>query len=95
MSGFVYILASQKRGTLYIGVTSDLAKRIHEHRSGLTPGFASKYGAFRLVWYEEHDAIGTAIQREKSLKRWRRQWKIDLVEATNPEWHELFRGAGW
>ena len=95
MSGFVYILASQKRGTLYIGVTSDLAKRIHEHRSGLTPGFASKYGALRLVWYEEHDDIGSAIQREKSLKRWRRQWKIDLVEATNPEWHELFRGTGW
>ena len=90
MAGYVYIVTNQKHGTLYIGVTSDLERRIHEHREGLTPGFSSTYGCARLVWYEEHDSIGTAIQREKSLKRWYRQWKIDLVETMNPEWRDLY-----
>ena len=90
MAGYVYITTNQKHGTLYIGVTSDLERRIHEHREGLTPGFSSTYGCSRLVWYEEHDSIGTAIQREKSLKRWYRQWKIALIEAMNPEWRYLY-----
>ena len=95
MSGFVYILASKKDGTLYVGVTSDIARRMYEHRNSEKPSFAGKHGALRLVWYEEHVDIGSAIQREKSLKRWRRQWKIDLIEASNPEWNELFQGLGW
>jgi len=91
MAGYVYILTNQKHGTLYIGVTSELERRIYEHREGLTPGFSSRYGCARLVWYEEHDSIGTAIQREKSLKRWYRQWKIDLIETMNPEWRDLYQ----
>lgn len=90
MAGYVYIVTNQKRGTLYIGVTSDLERRIYEHREGRTPGFASKYGCNQLVWYEEHGSIGTAIQREKSLKRWYRQWKIELIEAMNPDWRDLY-----
>ena len=90
MAGYVYIVTNQKHGTLYIGVTSDLERRIYEHRESAAKGFSSKYGCTRLVWYEEHDSIGTAIQREKSLKRWYRQWKIDLVETINPEWRDLY-----
>ncbi|THV25441.1 GIY-YIG nuclease family protein [Peteryoungia ipomoeae] len=90
MAGFVYIVTNHKRGTLYIGVTSDLSQRIYEHREGQTPGFASKYGCRQLVWYEDHDRIGTAIQREKSLKRWYRQWKIELIEGFNPDWRDLY-----
>ena len=90
MAGYVYIVTNHKKGTLYIGVTSDLEGRIHEHREGLTPGFASRYGCTRLVWYEQHERIGDAIQREKSLKRWYRQWKIDLIEAMNPGWNDLY-----
>jgi putative endonuclease len=90
MAGYVYIVTNQKRGTLYIGVTSNLERRIFEHREALTPGFASKYGCNRLVWYEEHLQIGTAIQREKSLKRWYRQWKVDLIETMNPDWRDLY-----
>ncbi|WP_336071910.1 GIY-YIG nuclease family protein [Nitratireductor rhodophyticola] len=95
MTGYVYMLASQKRGTIYIGVTNDLGRRIVEHKEGRIPGFTSRYGVTRLVWYEEHFDMRDAIQREKSLKRWSRQWKIDLIEKTNPEWNELLRGWGW
>jgi len=95
MSGYVYIMASKKGGTLYIGVTSDLSHRVWEHKNGTTPGFTSKYGCTRLVWYEEHDDIRDAIQREKSLKRWNRAWKVALIESINPQWHELYRGIGW
>lgn len=95
MTGYVYMLASQKRGTIYIGVTSSLGRRIPEHREGTGSRFTGQYGVRRLVWYEEHVDIGDAIQREKSLKRWKRQWKIDLIEKTNPDWEELFRGWGW
>ena len=91
MSGFVYILANKPHGTLYIGVTSDLATRVYEHREGLLPGFTSRYGCSTLVWYEEHDNIGSAIQREKSLKRWYRDWKIRLIEGTNPDWRDLYK----
>jgi putative endonuclease len=96
MGGYVYMLASKKGGTIYIGVTADLSQRIYDHKQRLEKkSFTAQYGAVRLVWYEEHDDITDAIQREKSLKRWRRQWKIDLIEAMNPEWEELYRGLGW
>jgi putative endonuclease len=90
MTGYVYIVTNHKHGTLYIGVTSDLERRIYEHREAATPGFASKYGCRQLVWYEEHFDIADAIQREKSLKRWYRKWKIDLVESFNPDWRDLY-----
>jgi len=84
-----YILASQKRGTLYIGVTSNLAGRIWQHRNGMTKGFASRYRVFRLVHVEFFDDMYAAITREKQLKRWHRTWKINLIEAGNPEWRDL------
>ncbi len=95
MSGHVYIMASKKGGTLYIGVTSDLSRRVHEHKTGEARGFTKTYGVTRLVWYEEHADIRDAIQREKSLKRWPRAWKIALIEGINPDWKELYRGMGW
>jgi putative endonuclease len=95
MTGYVYMTAGQKRGTIYIGVTNDLARRIPEHRDGKGSRFTARYGVKRLVWYEEHFDIRDAIQREKSLKRWPRQWKIELIEKANPECHELFRGLWW
>jgi putative endonuclease len=90
MAGYVYIVTNQRHGTLYIGVTSDLERRIYEHREGLTPGFTRQHSCTRLVWYEEHLSIGTAIRREKSLKRWYRQWKVELIEAFNPQWRDLY-----
>jgi len=89
MAAWVYILASRPYETLYVGVTSDLARRVNEHRDGLVPGFTSKYGVGMLVWYEAHATMPLAIAREKQLKRWRRQWKFDLVETLNPEWRDL------
>jgi putative endonuclease len=83
-----YILASQKRGTLYIGVTSDLPARIWQHRNGTTPGFASRYRVFRLVHAQFFDTMEAAIAREKQLKRWHRAWKINLIEEGNPEWRD-------
>ena len=87
---FVYLLASQRNGTLYIGVTNDLARRVWEHREKLSPGFTANYGISRLVWFEEFAYIDKAIQREKSLKRWPRAWKIDLIERDNPDWNDLY-----
>ena len=95
MTGYVYMLASQKRGTLYIGVTNDLGRRIVEHKASQMSGFTSRYGVTRLVWYEEHFDMRDAIQREKSLKRWSRQWKIDLIEAGNPNWRDLTEDLGF
>ncbi len=95
MAGYVYILASQKNGTLYVGVTTSLAARIVQHKNGEGSKFAAKYGVTRLVWYEEHIDVRDAIEREKSIKRWRRDWKIALIEKDNPQWNELFRGLGW
>ena len=86
----VYILANRYHGTIYIGVTGHLVRRMYEHHLGLTPGFASRYGLKRLVWYEQHEDFGIAVQRETSLKRWLRQWKIDLIEANNPDWEDLY-----
>ncbi|ODN71555.1 GIY-YIG nuclease family protein [Methylobrevis pamukkalensis] len=90
MAGWVYIMANRMRGTLYIGVTSDLPRRAYEHREGLTPGFASRHGCRRLVWTEEFPTITEAISREKSLKKWTRAWKLALVERDNPHWTDLF-----
>jgi putative endonuclease len=86
----VYMLASQKRGTLYIGVCRDLPRRIWQHRSKTIPGFTKRYGVPRLVWCELHQDITAAIQRKKSLMRWYRDWKIALVEKSNPEWQDLY-----
>ncbi|AKH99362.1 putative endonuclease containing a URI domain [Hoeflea sp. IMCC20628] len=87
--GYVYILASRRNGTLYTGVTSDLPGRLYEHQNNLTPGFASKYAVKTLVWFEEHDLVTDAIAREKAIKNWPRQWKIDLIETMNPDWDDI------
>jgi putative endonuclease len=86
----VYMLASRKHGTLYIGVTSDLISRIVQHQDGVFDGFTKRYGVTRLVWYETHDLITDAIRREKQLKKYRREWKLNLIEAMNPGWDDLF-----
>jgi putative endonuclease len=90
MPGFVYILASKRNGTLYIGVTSDLARRIHEHREGMHEGFAKRYGVKTLVHYEVFDRIDDAIHREKIMKEWKRAGKLDLIERNNPLWLDLY-----
>jgi putative endonuclease len=87
--GYVYILASKPYGTLYVGVTSNLPERLQAHRLGLASNFTKKYGVTRLVYYEIHDLVVSAIQRETSIKRWKRDWKIALIETMNPEWKEL------
>jgi putative endonuclease len=87
---YVYIVTNKRRGVLYIGVTTDLVRRISEHWQSLIPGFSKRYNLTRLVWYEIHEDVCVAIQREKSLKRWYRDWKIALVEKENPEWRDLF-----
>ncbi|EAV40570.1 hypothetical protein SIAM614_16777 [Stappia aggregata IAM 12614] len=88
---WVYMLASRKNGTLYTGVTNDLTRRIYEHETGQGSKFAARYGAVRLVWYEEHPVAPQAIAREKAIKTWPRKWKIELIEETNPEWFDLKR----
>ncbi|MGP0090860.1 MAG: GIY-YIG nuclease family protein [Xanthobacteraceae bacterium] len=89
-SYFVYILASRPYGTLYIGVTNDLLRRVEQHREGAVPGFTKKYGVGQLMYFEAFEGIEEAIQREKSLKEWRRQWKINPIERENPHWQDLF-----
>lgn len=86
----VYILASKYKGTLYIGVTSDLIKRIWEHRNGIVEGFTKKYIVHRLVYYELHESMDAAIIRERQLKKWNRAWKIRLIEESNPKWNDLY-----
>lgn len=86
---YVYILASKKDGTLYVGVTNDLARRISEHKAKLVPGFTRQYGVDRLVYFEAYDSILEARAREHALKRWRRAWKIALIEKLNPDWRDL------
>jgi len=88
--GYVYILASARNGTLYIGVTSNLIQRIHQHREGQVPGFTAKHGVHRLVYYEVIDQIEVAIAREKAMKKWRRKWKLELIEKENPDWRDLY-----
>jgi putative endonuclease len=89
MSFFVYILASRRNGTLYIGMTDNLARRVWEHQSGAVPGFTTKYGVKVLVWYELHESRETAFQRERQLKKWNRAWKLQLIERRNPTWRDL------
>jgi len=86
----VYILASKPNGTLYIGVTSNISKRIWEHKNNLVEGFTKKYVVHTLVWYEVHQNMGSAIAREKQLKRWKRDWKIKLIIEQNPAWQDLY-----
>ncbi len=88
---YVYILASKRNGTLYIGVTNDLVRRVYEHKTGLIEGFTKKYGVHNLVHYEVCEDMNSAIQREKRLKFWHRRWKIRLIEETNPGWKDLFQ----
>lgn len=87
---YVYILASRRNGTLYTGVTDNLIKRIWEHKNDLDDGFTKKYQTHILVYFEEHDDIKEAIKREKLIKRWKRKWKLDLIEKQNPEWFDLY-----
>jgi putative endonuclease len=87
---FVYLLASKPHGTLYVGVTSDLLKRVWEHKYKAVPGFTSRYRVDKLVWFETHDSWESAIRREKQIKEWRRAWKRELIEANNPYWTDLF-----
>lgn len=91
-SYWVYMLASAPYGTLYVGVTNNLSKRVWEHKQALLPGFTKKYDVKMLVWYEWHESINAAIEPEKRLKRWRRDWKIALIEADNPRWTDLYPG---
>ena len=84
------MMASQRNGTLYIGMTSNLVKRIWEHKTNVVEGFTKKYGVHTLVWYEIHETMDSAIYKEKALKKWRRKWKTDLIESFNPDWHDLY-----
>ncbi|MBR0954164.1 GIY-YIG nuclease family protein [Bradyrhizobium canariense] len=88
--GWVYILASAPNGILYVGVTNDLVRRVHEHREGLVPGFTKKYGVKLLVYFERYEDIQTAIQREHNIKHWSRTWKVRLILRDNPEWKDLY-----
>ncbi|MBL1433694.1 MAG: GIY-YIG nuclease [Gammaproteobacteria bacterium] len=88
---YVYILASKKNGTLYIGVTSNLAQRIWQHKNNQTPGFTQKYNIHNLVYYEQHETMESAITREKQMKKWKREWKIKLIEENNPSWEDLWQ----
>ena len=90
MPYYVYILASKPNGTLYIGVTNDIVRRTYEHREDIVDGFTKRYGVKRLVHVETHDRAAEAIQREKNLKLWRRDWKVALIERENPQWEDLY-----
>jgi putative endonuclease len=90
MAFYVYILASRRNGTLYIGSTDDLARRVWEHREKSLSGFTADYGVDQLVWYEQHDTRETAFQRERRMKKWNRVWKLELIERLNPDWRDLY-----
>jgi putative endonuclease len=92
---FIYIVASQRNGTLYIGVTSNLMQRMGQHREGVLPGFTTDYGVKLLVWFEQHATMDSAIAREKQIKSWRRAWKLALIEEVNPEWRDLAEDLGF
>ena len=92
MTYWVYILASKPGGTLYVGVTNNLVRRVYEHREGLAEGFTRRYGIKTLVYFEAHETIAAALQREKNIKHWSREWKIDLIVAGNPDWRDLYDG---
>ncbi|MBV8755566.1 MAG: GIY-YIG nuclease family protein [Hyphomicrobiales bacterium] len=93
MAYYVYLLASRRYGTLYLGVTNNLVRRVYEHKTKAAPGFTKRYNVDRLVWFEIHDEILSAIEREKKLKKWRRDWKIRLIEESNPNWADLYEGV--
>ena len=84
------MLASRRNGTLYVGVTSDLLKRVWEHKNDVVEGFTKRYGVHSLVWYEPHETMESAIMREKAIKEWKRAWKLDVIEKANPEWKDLY-----
>ena len=86
----VYILASKRNGTLYIGVTSDLVKRIWQHKKNMIEGFTKRYSVHQFVWYELHENMQSAIEREKRMKEWKRKWKMELIESMNPNWQDLY-----
>ena len=86
----VYILVSARNGTLYVGVTSNLIKRVWEHKNNIVEGFTRKYGVHDLVWFESHETMESALAREKAIKEWKRQWKLELIEKMNPEWRDLY-----
>jgi putative endonuclease len=90
MAYFVYIMASKRNGTLNVGVTNDLARRVHEHRIGAVDGFTKKHNVKRLVWYETHSDVEVAIAREKTIKRWPRRYKLNVIEQMNPDWDDLY-----
>ena len=90
--GWVYLLASRRNGTLYIGVTSDLPGRVWQHKEGTADGFTKKFGCKMLVWFEQHGEIELAIRREKQMKEWKRLWKLRVIEEMNPDWHDLYDG---
>jgi putative endonuclease len=90
MAYYVYLLASRKDGPIYLGVTNDLIRRTFEHRSKATPGFTSRYNITKLVWFEVYDDPISAISREKEIKKWRRSWKVALIEKENPDWNDLY-----
>jgi putative endonuclease len=83
-------MASRRNGTLYLGVTSDLPRRVYEHREELIDGFSRRHGCKLLVWFEQHEEVGRAIDREKEIKTWRRSWKLELIEKANPQWRDLY-----
>jgi len=87
----VYIMASKRNGTLYIGVTSNLVKRVWEHKNDMVAGFTKRYGVHQLVWYEIHENMESALTREKRLKDWKRKWKVELIESKNPTWQDLYQ----
>ncbi len=91
----VYLLASQRNGTLFVGVTSNLPARIHHHGCGLVPGFTRDYDAKLLVWFEQHATMDSAITREKRIKKWNRAWKLELIETANPDWRDLAEDLGF
>ena len=86
----VYLLASRRNGTLYVGVTSNLVQRVWQHKQNLVEGFTSRYGVYTLVWYERHETMASAIARERALKEWKRAWKLELIEQDNPQWRDLY-----
>jgi len=90
MPGYTYILANHPRGKLYVGVTNDLIRRVFEHREGLVDGYSKQYGIKQLVHFDTHETVPLAIQREKTLKRWYREWKVALIEENNPDWRDLW-----
>ena len=92
MAFYVYILASRRNGTLYIGMTDNLIQRVWMHRNGVLPGFTKRYGVKALVWYEQHESGEAALTRERQLKKWNRAWKLQIIEQMNPTWSDLYEG---